>query len=137
METSAVRRPVVGCIAQNSRHEGRFENEKPIGTHQQPKKCGNKTLTCESITLTDIQLNQEQKENKEKTMKKATLLSITGLLAIGLVFGANFSQAQSIGGQGPGTLDPNLRYRWNSNDELRGSERQSADRHRAVFERSN
>ena len=39
-------------------------------------------------------------------MKKATLLSITGLLAIGLMFGANFSQAQSIGGRLPGTLDP-------------------------------
>ena len=39
-------------------------------------------------------------------MKKATLLSITGLLAIGLMFGVNFAQAQSIGGQGAGTLDP-------------------------------
>jgi uncharacterized delta-60 repeat protein len=47
-----------------------------------------------------------KRKNKEKTMKKATLLSITGLLAIGLMFGVNFAQAQSIGGQGAGTLDP-------------------------------
>ena len=39
-------------------------------------------------------------------MKRATLLSITGLLAIGLMFGGNFVQAQSIGGHGAGTLDP-------------------------------
>ena len=39
-------------------------------------------------------------------MKKTKLLSITGLLAIGLMFGVNFAQAQSIGGQGAGTLDP-------------------------------
>ena len=37
-------------------------------------------------------------------MKKTTLLSITGLLAIGLMFGANLVQAQSIGGQHAGTL---------------------------------
>ena len=80
---------------------------KPIRTRQHPKKCGNKRLTCESITLTDIQLNQEQKENKEKTMKKATLLSITGLLAIGLMFGVNFCPGPH-GGQGPGTLDPSF-----------------------------
>jgi len=39
-------------------------------------------------------------------MKKTTLLSITGLLAIGLMFGVNLAQAQSIGGQHAGTLDP-------------------------------
>lgn len=39
-------------------------------------------------------------------MKKTTLLSITGLLAIGLTFGVNLAQAQSIGGQKAGTLDP-------------------------------
>ncbi len=39
-------------------------------------------------------------------MKKATLLSITGLLAFGLMFGVNLAQAQSIGGQHAGTLDP-------------------------------
>ncbi len=39
-------------------------------------------------------------------MKKTTLLSITGLLAIGLMFGANLAQAQSVGGQHAGTLDP-------------------------------
>jgi|SRR5579862_898421 len=38
-------------------------------------------------------------------MRKATLFSITGLLAIGLMFGANFVQAQSIRGHA-GTLDP-------------------------------
>jgi uncharacterized delta-60 repeat protein len=38
-------------------------------------------------------------------MKNATLLTITGLFAIGLMFGVNLAQAQSIGGQ-PGTLDP-------------------------------
>jgi uncharacterized delta-60 repeat protein len=37
-------------------------------------------------------------------MKNATLLTITGLLAIGLVFGVNLAQAQNIGK--PGTLDP-------------------------------
>src|ERR1700691_5864411 len=39
-------------------------------------------------------------------MKKTTLLSITGLLALGLIFGVNLAQAQSIGGQHAGTLDP-------------------------------
>ena len=39
-------------------------------------------------------------------MRKTTLLSITGLLAIGLLFGVNLAQAQSIGGQHAGTLDP-------------------------------
>ncbi len=39
-------------------------------------------------------------------MKKSTLLSITGLLAIDLMVGANFSQARPISAQGPGTLDP-------------------------------
>ena len=39
-------------------------------------------------------------------MKKSKLLSITGLLAIGLMFGVNLAQAQSIGGQRAGTLDP-------------------------------
>ncbi len=38
-------------------------------------------------------------------MKNATLLTLTGLLAIGLMFGVNLAQAQSIGG-GAGTLDP-------------------------------
>ena len=38
-------------------------------------------------------------------MTKCKLLSTTGLLAIGLMFGANFVQAQSIGGHA-GTLDP-------------------------------
>jgi len=37
-------------------------------------------------------------------MKNATSLTITGLLAIGLMFGVNFAQAQSIGK--PGTRDP-------------------------------
>ena len=37
-------------------------------------------------------------------MKNATLLTITGLLAIGLMFGVNLAQAQNIGK--PGTLDP-------------------------------
>ena len=37
-------------------------------------------------------------------MKKGTLITITGLLAIGLMFGVNFAQAQNIGK--PGTLDP-------------------------------
>jgi Mn2+/Fe2+ NRAMP family transporter len=36
-------------------------------------------------------------------MKKTTLLSITGLLAIGLMFGVNSAQAQA-----PGTLDPSF-----------------------------
>jgi uncharacterized delta-60 repeat protein len=44
--------------------------------------------------------NQMKRKNKEKTMKKATLLSITGLLAVGLVVGVNFAQAQA------GSLDP-------------------------------
>jgi len=39
-------------------------------------------------------------------MKKTRLLSITGLLAIGLMFGFNLAQAQSIGGEHAGTLDP-------------------------------
>src|SRR5271167_771816 len=39
-------------------------------------------------------------------MKKATLLSITGLLAFGLMFGVNLAQAQTVGGHGAGTLDP-------------------------------
>ena len=39
-------------------------------------------------------------------MKKTTLLSITGLLAMGLMFGVNIAQAQSVGGHGAGTLDP-------------------------------
>src|SRR5580700_6672035 len=43
--------------------------------------------------------NQVKRKNKGKTMKKATLLSITGLLAFGLMFGVNFAQAQA------GTLD--------------------------------
>jgi uncharacterized delta-60 repeat protein len=38
-------------------------------------------------------------------MNKCKLLSTTGLLAIGLMFGVNFVQAQSIGGHA-GTLDP-------------------------------
>jgi uncharacterized delta-60 repeat protein len=50
--------------------------------------------------------NQIKNKNKEKTVKKATLLSITGLLAFGLMFGVTFSQAQSIGGRGAGSLDP-------------------------------
>jgi uncharacterized delta-60 repeat protein len=37
-------------------------------------------------------------------MKNATLLTITGLLAIGLMFGVNLAQAQNVGK--PGTLDP-------------------------------
>jgi uncharacterized delta-60 repeat protein len=37
-------------------------------------------------------------------MKKGTLIMITGLLAIGLMFGVNFAQAQTIGA--PGSLDP-------------------------------
>jgi hypothetical protein len=48
---------------------------------------------------------QITKENKEKAMKKTTSLSIAGLLAIGLI-GVNLAQAQSIGGQNAGTLDP-------------------------------
>jgi uncharacterized delta-60 repeat protein len=43
-------------------------------------------------------------KQKERTMKKSTLLTITGLLAIGLMFGVNFAQAQTIGH--PGSLDP-------------------------------
>ncbi len=43
-------------------------------------------------------------KQKGKTMKNATLLTITGLLAIGLMFGVNLAQAQNIGK--PGTLDP-------------------------------
>jgi uncharacterized delta-60 repeat protein len=39
-------------------------------------------------------------------MNKCKLLSIAGLLAIGLTFGVNFAQAQSIGGHHAGTLDP-------------------------------
>jgi uncharacterized delta-60 repeat protein len=41
---------------------------------------------------------------RRKTMKNATLLTITGLLAIGLMFGGNLAHAQNIGGH-PGTLD--------------------------------
>ena len=37
-------------------------------------------------------------------MKNATSLTITGLLAVGLMFGVNLAQAQNIGK--PGTLDP-------------------------------
>jgi len=40
---------------------------------------------------------------RRKTMKNATFLTITGLLAIGLMFGVNLAQAQNIGK--PGTLD--------------------------------
>jgi uncharacterized delta-60 repeat protein len=39
-------------------------------------------------------------------MNKCKLFSIAGLLAIGLMFGVNLAQAQSIGGQHAGTLDP-------------------------------
>ena len=39
-------------------------------------------------------------------MKKGTLITITGLLAIGLLFSVNFAQAQTIGRQAPGSLDP-------------------------------
>jgi uncharacterized delta-60 repeat protein len=38
-------------------------------------------------------------------MNKCKLLSIAGLLAIGLTFGVNLMQAQSIGGRGAGSLD--------------------------------
>jgi uncharacterized delta-60 repeat protein len=37
-------------------------------------------------------------------MKNATSLTLTGLLAVGLIFGVNLAQAQNIGK--PGTLDP-------------------------------
>src|SRR5580700_5522973 len=47
-------------------------------------------------------LLRTKSNKKEKTMKKRKLLSITGLLAIGLVFGVNFAQAQA------GTLDPSF-----------------------------
>jgi len=45
-------------------------------------------------------------------MKKATFHMIAGVLAVGLMFGVNFAQAQA------GTLDTNLRQGWHGNDHL-------------------
>jgi hypothetical protein len=50
-------------------------------------------------------VNQIQNQ-KAQLMKKTRLLSIIGLLAFGLMFGVKLAQAQSIGGQKAGTLDP-------------------------------
>src|ERR1700722_1353580 len=43
---------------------------------------------------------EAKSKSEGKTMKKTTFHMITGLLAMGLVFGVNFAQAQA------GTLDP-------------------------------
>ena len=71
---------------------------------------GNKCIAPQLSTLTDgssrevrpagtAALHQKIK-HKGKAMKKATFHMIAGLLAVGMVFGANFAQAQA------GTLDP-------------------------------
>ena len=45
-------------------------------------------------------------------MKNATLLTITGLLAIALMFGVNLAQAQSIGGRPALWTQPSAQVEW-------------------------